>query len=65
MRHLFTALALPIFAHAYFYLPDMKSNSVFSQVGIASFAVVFFFSYLYFNDRSLIVSTKNLIFKGE
>jgi O-antigen/teichoic acid export membrane protein len=64
MRHLFIAFALPIFAHAYFYLPDMQSISISGQIATAIIAIIFFFIYIFFNDRNLIISTKNLILKG-
>jgi O-antigen/teichoic acid export membrane protein len=63
MRHLFIAAAIPILLHAFFYLSDMSSSNIDSQLISAFFAVIFFFTYLLFKDRQLIVIAKNLVLK--
>jgi len=64
MRHLFAAVIVPLLTHAIVYYPFMKTSSMLGQMTIVIFAVAFFLGYLYFNDRKLIISTKNIIFKG-
>lgn len=64
MRHLFIAVIIPLSIHAIFCLTISETFSLVSQILIAMLAVVFFFSYLFLYDRSLIISTKNIVLKG-